>query len=166
MKFNGSNENVIKGIFLTLQNSNHNKFYKMEKDKIDSSTFSVRYGRIGTNGTKVEYPIWNWNKVLQSKIKKGYSVKREEYFSKSIIEEKQSKLSDDKFEQISAKIDFLLDLVNDAKYDPKFNNNLIDVIHDINWVDDIKVKFNKTKIIDVVSLTTLNDIYKKYKELI
>lgn len=49
---------------------NHNKFYRMIPD---GSIFRVEYGRIGNDYVaKDEYPISQWDKKLNEKLKKGY----------------------------------------------------------------------------------------------
>ena len=50
--------------------ANHNKFYNM----IDLGTgfFKAHWGRVGSNGQSMEYPIALWNSKMQSKLEKGY----------------------------------------------------------------------------------------------
>lgn len=50
--------------------NNNNKFYNMDDN--NDGTFTVTYGRIGMDGTKKTYNIYDWDKVYYSKIKKGY----------------------------------------------------------------------------------------------
>lgn len=50
--------------------ANHNKFYNM----IDLGTgyFKAHWGRVGSNGQSMEYPIDLWNSKMKSKLDKGY----------------------------------------------------------------------------------------------
>lgn len=59
----------IKLLFVSADN-NHNKFYDMEQ--ISDERFIVHYGRVGSKGSKKEYPIRDWDKVYKSKTRKGY----------------------------------------------------------------------------------------------
>ncbi len=56
-------------IMVTL--NNNNKFYKMIPDE-DKSHFTVRYGRVGTTGQEIRYPIKEWDRIYDSKVAKGY----------------------------------------------------------------------------------------------
>lgn len=50
---------------------NNNKYYRMVPD-VNGQTFTVIYGRVGAAGMRKSYPMSDWNKILQSKLKKGY----------------------------------------------------------------------------------------------
>lgn len=50
--------------------NNNNKFYNMED--LNNGTFKVCYGRVGASETVLTYPISDWNKKYNEKIKKGY----------------------------------------------------------------------------------------------
>lgn len=56
-------------LFVSADN-NHNKFYDMEQ--ISDSRFIAHYGRVGSKGSKKEYPISDWDKIYRSKTRKGY----------------------------------------------------------------------------------------------
>ena len=49
---------------------NNNKYYNMEDN--GNGTFTVKYGRVGGRETEKTYAISDWNKVYNSKVKKGY----------------------------------------------------------------------------------------------
>lgn len=49
---------------------NSNKFYHMTDN--DNGTFSVEYGRVGSTAQKASYPISQWSKKYNEKVKKGY----------------------------------------------------------------------------------------------
>lgn len=49
---------------------NNNKYYNM--DDLGNGYLEVTYGRVGTSGTKKEYPIRDWDKIYRSKTGKGY----------------------------------------------------------------------------------------------
>ena len=59
---------MIKLICVTT--NNNNKFYYMED--LNNGMFKVEYGRVGTAGQVVQYPISQWDKKYNEKIKKGY----------------------------------------------------------------------------------------------
>lgn len=59
---------MIKLICVTADN--HNKFYYMED--LNNGTFKVTYGRVGNSERIVTYPISDWDKKYNEKIKKGY----------------------------------------------------------------------------------------------
>lgn len=50
--------------------NNNNKFYYMEN--LNNGTFKVEYGRVGASSTTLTYPIAQWDKKYNEKIKKGY----------------------------------------------------------------------------------------------
>lgn len=49
--------------------NNNNKFYKMTPH---GDTFSVEYGRVGSSVQHASYPISQWNKKYNEKVRKGY----------------------------------------------------------------------------------------------
>ncbi len=64
-------ENQLKSVKLIMVTAaNNNKFYEMQENTDD--TFTVVYGRIGVRGTRVTYPIKQWDKKYKEKVKKGY----------------------------------------------------------------------------------------------
>jgi len=50
--------------------SNNNKFYEMQDN--GNGTFTVTYGRVGSRGTVRSYPISQWKRRYNEKIRKGY----------------------------------------------------------------------------------------------
>ncbi len=50
--------------------NNNNKFYEM-KEKGDGM-FSVTYGRVGTKGAQLSYPMSQWDQKIREKTRKGY----------------------------------------------------------------------------------------------
>ena len=50
--------------------ANNNKFYNMHDN--NDGTFTVIYGRVGTDGSQITYSISEWDKKLNEKLKKGY----------------------------------------------------------------------------------------------
>ena len=50
--------------------NNNNKFYNMTD--LGNGQFKVEYGRVGAAATTLTYPISDWNKKYNEKIKKGY----------------------------------------------------------------------------------------------
>lgn len=49
---------------------NNNKYYYMED--LGNDTFEVKYGRIGASETTLTYPMSQWDKKYNEKLKKGY----------------------------------------------------------------------------------------------
>lgn len=61
-----------KPVYLVMVTSdNHNKYYKMNVDP-NGTSFTVEYGRVGANCQKRTYPISQWEKKYNEKVKKGY----------------------------------------------------------------------------------------------
>lgn len=56
-------------IYVDAETINSNKFYNME---LVGDIINVEYGRVGALPAKTTYPASDWNKLLKSKIKKGY----------------------------------------------------------------------------------------------
>ena len=56
---------------LMVTSDNHNKYYKMNVDE-GGTTFTVEYGRVGANCQRRIYPLCQWDKKYNEKIKKGY----------------------------------------------------------------------------------------------
>ncbi len=50
--------------------NNNNKYYEMKEN--NDGTFSVVYGRVGGKGSKGTYPVSQWNKKYNEKVRKGY----------------------------------------------------------------------------------------------
>lgn len=49
----------------------HNKFYEMSENT-GSTTFTARWGKIGSSGSTKEYPIDQWYTIRDNKLNKGY----------------------------------------------------------------------------------------------
>lgn len=54
-----------------VSNANNNKYYRM-LPSADGSSFTVEYGRIGSSQQIRQYPMWEWNKKYNEKLRKGY----------------------------------------------------------------------------------------------
>lgn len=54
-----------------VSNANNNKYYRM-LPSADGSSFTVEYGRIGSSQQTRSYPMWEWNKKYNEKLRKGY----------------------------------------------------------------------------------------------
>ena len=52
--------------------SNDNKFYEMTRAD-GAFTFKVTYGRVGVSGVTREYPVEQWEKKYDEKLRKGYT---------------------------------------------------------------------------------------------
>lgn len=120
--------NQVKMICVTA--NNNNKFYNM-KD-LDNGTFEVEYGRVGATSTKLSYPISDWNKKYNEKLKKGYVD-----ISESLQKEMRKAELDIKDQDVKELITFLM---NCAKQAIKSNYDIsLDSITEIqiNKVQDI-----------------------------
>lgn len=53
-------------------NGNHNKYYRMLANP-DGASFTVEYGRVGSSQQTRTYPIQQWDKKYNEKIRKGYT---------------------------------------------------------------------------------------------
>lgn len=51
---------------------NHNKYYRMLANP-DGASFTVEYGRVGSSQQTRTYPIQQWDKKYNEKIRKGYT---------------------------------------------------------------------------------------------
>jgi poly [ADP-ribose] polymerase 2/3/4 len=54
---------------IMVSNENNNKYYRMIEE---GSNFTVKYGRVGLTEITVSYPMSQWDKKYNEKIKKGY----------------------------------------------------------------------------------------------
>jgi poly [ADP-ribose] polymerase len=50
--------------------NNHNKFYNMTD--LRNGNFKAEWGRVGSTGQSMEYPMMQWDSKLQNKLGKGY----------------------------------------------------------------------------------------------
>ena len=55
---------------LMVTTDNNNKYYSMHDN--NNGTLTVSYGRVGGHETNKDYDISDWDKILNSKLKKGY----------------------------------------------------------------------------------------------
>lgn len=81
---------------IMVTSANNNKFYEMKNN--DNGTFTVQYGRVGANAQTRTYPISQWNKKYNEKIKKGYKDQTELFVTEIVDEAKNesSKTVDNK----------------------------------------------------------------------
>ena len=63
----------IKTAFLVMVtgDANHNKYYRMLANT-DGSSFTVEYGRVGSSCQTRTYPMYQWDRKYNEKIRKGY----------------------------------------------------------------------------------------------
>ena len=60
-----------KPVYLVMvSTNNNNKYYRMLAN--DNDTFTVEYGRVGTSCQTRTYPMYQWDKKYNEKIRKGY----------------------------------------------------------------------------------------------
>lgn len=57
-------------LLMVAEDKNSNKFYNMHDN--GNGTFTVTWGRVGTDGKDTVYDIYDWDKKLNEKLKKGY----------------------------------------------------------------------------------------------
>lgn len=61
---------------------NNNKFYNLSENS--DGTFTVEYGRVGANAQTRTYPMSQWNRRYNEKIRKGY-VDNTELFKEEVV---------------------------------------------------------------------------------
>lgn len=62
-----------KPVYLVMVSSNNNnKYYRMLANT-DGETFTVQYGRVGASSQTRTYPLRDWDKKYNEKIRKGYT---------------------------------------------------------------------------------------------
>jgi poly [ADP-ribose] polymerase 2/3/4 len=70
IKLNKEKDFMARQIELVMVTSNNNnKYYKMFEE---GSNFIVKYGRVGGSEQTMTYPLSQWGKKYDEKIKKGY----------------------------------------------------------------------------------------------
>lgn len=145
--------NQVKMICVTA--NNNNKFYNM-KD-LDNGIFEVEYGRVGATSTKLSYPISDWNKKYNEKLKKGYVD-----ISESLQKEMRKAELDIKDQDVKELITFLM---NCAKQSIKSNYNIsLDSITEIqinkvqNILNTLKLAINSKMPYTIIN-KYLTDIY-------
>ena len=77
-------EYTPKYLVMVTGEANHNKYYRMSPK---GDHFEVEYGRVGAGFQCASYPISQWNKKYNEKIKKGY-IDRTELVEDLIEKEK------------------------------------------------------------------------------
>ncbi len=58
-------------LLMVTGDSNHNKYYRMVVNE-DGASFTAEYGRVGAGSQKRVYPLSQWDKKYNEKIRKGY----------------------------------------------------------------------------------------------
>ena len=58
-------------LLMVTGDANHNKYYRMMADP-GGQFFTVEYGRVGSSSQRRTYPIYQWDKKYNEKIRKGY----------------------------------------------------------------------------------------------
>ena len=58
-------------IMVEANGNNHNKYYRMIPND-DGNSFTVEYGRVGSGRQIRQYPLHQWDKKYNEKIRKGY----------------------------------------------------------------------------------------------
>ena len=64
-------EQKLAYLIMVTGDSNHNKYYKMIPNA-DGASFTAEYGRVGSTCQTRSYPMYQWNKKYNEKIRKGY----------------------------------------------------------------------------------------------
>lgn len=88
---------IIKLIFVEGIGKNSNKFYNMSENS--DGTFSVEYGRVDSTSQKTSYPMSQWSKKYNEKLKKGYKDITELYKieDNNLNESKEKFISNDTY---------------------------------------------------------------------
>jgi len=88
---------VAKLIMVT--GANNNKYYDMEEN---GDTIQVKYGRVGGHQTSATYSPYQWDRLLNSKIRKGY---KDVTSLRTVIESADfTNITDDKIEAIVTRL--------------------------------------------------------------
>ena len=66
----GEASGLRKAKLIMVTANNNNKFYEMEEST--DGTFTVSYGRVGSNPTRRSYPMSKWESKKREKVRKGY----------------------------------------------------------------------------------------------
>lgn len=66
----GENRSLQNARLIMVTADNNNKFYEMQEN--ENGTFTATYGRVGSRGTTVEYPMSEWDGKRAEKVRKGY----------------------------------------------------------------------------------------------
>lgn len=86
----------MKECYLTLVSiENNNKYYNLKQ--IDNDTFRAEFGRVGARCQTKNYPMYKWDSVIKSKIRKGYKDITELKKVKTVIAEKSNNLDFQEF---------------------------------------------------------------------
>ena len=100
---------IIKLIFVEGIGKNSNKFYNMSENS--DGTFSVEYGRVDSTSQKTSYPMSQWSKKYNEKLKKGYKDITELYKIEDEVLTESKIIASESIDEIS----FMLALKNFAK---------------------------------------------------
>ena len=96
---------------IMVTNSNNNKFYNMcEKNNV----IEVVYGRVGTPGKVINYPLYKWYELYNSKVRKGYT---------EITHLKKQDITQDIYVQDAQVRNLVNNLISKARTD--LNNNYL-----------------------------------------
>ena len=79
--------------------ANNNKYYNMTPH---GDTWTAEYGRVGSSAQKREYPINQWDKKYNEKIKKGYVDQTN--LIQDLIRVKKKKTSSSTYKEIENKV--------------------------------------------------------------
>lgn len=92
----------IAKLILISPEANSNKFYNMTQ--LDDNNFEIHFGRVGTEGRRIQDSMKNWDSTYNSKKRKGYN----DVTSNSKI----TRIGDATFKDLKPKIKDLLELLN------------------------------------------------------
>lgn len=71
-------------VYLECRDGIHNKFYLMTAPDPCGVNFTIRWGRIGTEGSSCLQPISNWDKKLHERLSHGYVDRTQDYLDGKI----------------------------------------------------------------------------------
>ena len=147
----------MKKIILENTTGNHSKYYEMEEQS--NGEFIAKWGRISARSgfpAQKAYPMSDWDKVLNSKLKKGYSTKStKKVRMKDVLDEQSFSL--EFWNKIFSKMNTLLVLMEACKP----NRDIDDI--EIRWVEDRIEYFNaEERLLTKEEMLTANLYWKKY----
>ena len=81
---------IVKLIFVST--NNNNKFYELHEN--DDSTFTAKWGRVGSTGDSLIKPMSLWDKTYREKTKKGYKDHTDLFVVENTSSKKSGVISD------------------------------------------------------------------------
>ena len=147
--------------FAYLENTSgsHNKFYRMEVNPLNGTIWTATWGKIGTVGQEKDYPMREWSKKYDEKIKKGYvdrTPKKASVPKKSLVKVNAEHL---------AKVDMTLKLLVAHEKEVELGEECIrDVAAIRDWLKETDKSKGKLDSDDMIYLNKIWNLVKHFKQ--